>query len=86
MSVFHTPSRMTRHAGRSEFFRAAMALPAFFSSMKPTVPFRICSSDSTTKSSQSVLISSIMMANQIIIGMGPQKYAGGGRGKRKRGW
>mmetsp|Transcript_39805 Transcript_39805/g.81422 ORF Transcript_39805/g.81422 Transcript_39805/m.81422 type:complete len:291 (+) Transcript_39805:1151-2023(+) len=69
----HWPPRHTRQEGRREFFRAAMALPAFFSSMKPTIPFTNCRMASTTKSSQSWLMASTMMASQIMMGIGPQK-------------
>jgi len=55
-----------------------MALPALFSSTKPTTALAVCSTQSTAKSSQPSpvrmpLMSSMMMAIQIMTGMGPQK-------------
>ena len=73
-SVSHVPSRLTQHLGLILFLSAAMASPAFFSSMYDTQPLSSCSTSSTKKSTQSFWMASTIMAIQIIMGIGPQNF------------
>ncbi len=71
--VRHCPSRLTRASGARRALSAAIALPAWYSSQKPTTALATSSTVMMPKSVQSPTSSARTTAASIIHGIGPQK-------------